>query len=116
MTRYLASGSAAYGSGGVLTVDRRDATRFRVFIEGRSIEFQLSLVPNRRNGPYQGRNHSGTLGGKDVVEDAQLFEKGKVDFSTFLHSEEIVKSDNLVLCLEDDKSVHLVTSQNGLRN
>ena len=83
-------------------MDRRDSTRFRVFIEGRSIEFQLSLVP------YQADylSHSGTLGGKDVVEDAQLFEKGKVDFSTFLSNDDIVMSGNLVLCLEDDKYVY----------
>lgn len=74
-----------------------------MFIEGRSIEFQLSLVPHRRNASNHARSHSGTLGGRDVVEDAQLFEKGKVDFSTFLHNEDVVKSDNLILCLEEDK-------------
>lgn len=95
--------TAAYGSGGVLTVDRRDATRFRVFIEGRSIEFQLSLVPFKYGSRSHG--HSGTLGGRDAVEDAQLFEKGKIDFATFLQSDEIVASENLVLCLEDDKCV-----------
>lgn len=101
----LASNAAAYGLGGVLTVDRRDSTRFRVFIEGRSIEFQLSLVPRQTDYLSHASNHSGTLGGKDAVEDAQLFEKGKVDFSTFLNDDDIVISRNLVLCLEDDKYV-----------
>lgn len=86
----------------MLTVDRRDSTRFRVFIEGRSIEFQLSLVPRRPSSAHD-RSHSGTLGGKDSVEDAQLFEKGKVDLAAFLQNEDIVRSENLVLCLEDDK-------------
>ncbi|GJE84370.1 LNS2-domain-containing protein [Phanerochaete sordida] len=94
---------AEYGSGGVLTVDRRDPTRFRVFIEGRSIEFQLSLVPDAARA--RSRGHGGTLGGRDVVEDTQLFEKGKIDFEAFLRNDDIVKSDNLVLCLEDDKYI-----------
>ncbi|EKM59320.1 uncharacterized protein PHACADRAFT_191669 [Phanerochaete carnosa HHB-10118-sp] len=99
------SQEAKYGSGGMLTVDRRDPTRFRVFIEGHSIEFQLSLVPDRARASGRSRSHSGTLGGKDSVEDALLFEKGKVDFETFLRNEDIVRSENLVLCLEDDKYI-----------
>lgn len=91
----------------MLTVDRRDPTRFRVFIEGRSIEFQLGLVPVRPRTSGHSRSHSGTLGGRDSVEDAQLFERGKVDFETFLRNEEIVRSRDLVLCLEDDKRVVL---------
>lgn len=91
---------SGYGSGGVLTVDRRDPTKFRVFIEGRSMEFELSLVPIPPSPSGKSpKLHSGSLGGRNEVEDAELFEKGRIDFSTFLQNEEIVKSDNLVLCL-----------------
>lgn len=92
-----------YGSGGVLTVDRRDPTRFRVFIEGRSIEFQLSIVPGVSR--IRTTGHGVTLGGRDFVEDSQLFDKGKVDFETFLRNEDVVRSADLVLCLEDDKYI-----------
>ncbi|KAJ3996940.1 nuclear elongation and deformation protein 1 [Lentinula boryana] len=38
------SSSSAYGSGGKLSVSKSDPTVFRVFIEGKMVEFELSLV------------------------------------------------------------------------
>lgn len=88
----------------MLTVDRRDPTRFRVFIEGKTVEFELSLIPPRdSNGDAapgastKTRRRSGTLGGKDEVEDAEFFNRGKVNFSRFLEDDQIVKADNLTL-------------------
>ena len=49
------------------------------------------------------RTHSGSLGGRDDVEDAQLFANGKVDLGTFLQDDSIVKSDNLVLSWAGDR-------------
>ena len=88
----------AYGSGGLLTVDRQDPTRFRVFIEGRTVEFELSLLP-KSDAVDKGKAkaHPGSLGGKDEVADAFLFDAGKVSFTKFLQDEQIVKADNLVL-------------------
>lgn len=91
-----------YGSGGLLTVDKRDRTRFRVFIEGRTVEFELSIIPNL-NSNTRTRSHSGSLGGRDFVEDMEIFQKGKVDFDAFLQDEGIVKSENLALCWAGDK-------------
>ena len=90
-----------YGSGGLLTVDKRDPTKFRVFIEGRTVEFELSIVPSL--GDPRERSHSGTLGGRDSVEDAELFENGKIDFDTFLQNDQVVKSSKLVLSWAGDK-------------
>jgi phosphatidate phosphatase LPIN len=98
----LAHGSlTGYGEGGLLTVDKRDRSKFRVFIEGRTVEFELSLVPNVNNS--RTRSHSGTLGGRDFVEDTEIFEKGKIDFDTFLQDDQIVKAENLVLCWAGDR-------------
>ncbi len=89
---------AAFGSGGLLTVDRRDPTRFRVFIEGRTAEFELSIVPRH---PYDDRDARSDSGGfldrDDEVEDARKFEAGKVDFKRFLEDESILNDENLIL-------------------
>ncbi|KAJ3551752.1 hypothetical protein NM688_g4523 [Phlebia brevispora] len=92
------SENTTYGLGGRLTVDRRDPTRFRVFIEGRAAEFELSLVPNYNHlDKGKAKAHPGSLGGTDEVEDAFLFDSGKVDFTRFLQDESIISADNLVM-------------------
>ncbi|KAF7792895.1 hypothetical protein EIP86_003996 [Pleurotus ostreatoroseus] len=90
--------TSVYGSGGLLTVDRKDPTRFRVFIEGRTAEFELSLVPAYGTlDKGKARAHPGSLGGRDEVEDAFLFDAGKVDFTKFLQDDSIISADNLVM-------------------
>ncbi|RPD66923.1 LNS2-domain-containing protein [Lentinus tigrinus ALCF2SS1-7] len=84
--------AAPYGYGGRLTMDKNDPTRYRVFIEGRTIEFELAIVP-------------GSLGGGDEVEDYQCFEQGKVDFERFMNDESVVHDENLVLCWAGDKYI-----------
>ena len=66
------------------------------------MEFELSIIPDLDTNSRT-RRHSGSLGGKDAVEDMEIFQRGKVDFDTFLQDEEIVKSDNLVLCWAGDR-------------
>ncbi|KAI0650498.1 Lipin/Ned1/Smp2-domain-containing protein [Trametes meyenii] len=91
----------SFGLGGRLTVDRKDPTRFRVFIEGRVIEFELAIVP-----PVQGKElSSGPLGGVDEVEDEKRFEQNKVDFNRFLDEAQTVSDDNLVLRWAGDKYI-----------
>ncbi|KAI0340913.1 LNS2-domain-containing protein [Trametopsis cervina] len=105
-SREIAPGSGSltgYGSGGLLTVDRHDRTRFRVFIEGRTVEFELSLVSDVTGTRTQ--KHPGSLGGVDSVEDGEIFDRGKVDFDTFLQDGRIVKSDDLVLCWAGDRYI-----------
>ena len=79
-------------------MDRKDPTRFRVFIEGRTAEFELSLVPAYGTlDKGKARAHPGSLGGRDEVEDAFLFDAGKVDFTKFLQDDSIISADNLVM-------------------
>ncbi|KAH8096741.1 LNS2-domain-containing protein [Cristinia sonorae] len=73
-----------YGAGGRLTVDRRDPTRFRVFIEGRTAEFELSLI-------------SGGFKRVDEMEDARRFDEGKIEFTQFLNNEQLLRDENLVI-------------------
>ncbi|KAI0092200.1 Lipin/Ned1/Smp2-domain-containing protein [Irpex rosettiformis] len=99
-----AGSQTGYGSGGVPTVDKRDRTRFRVFIEGRTAEFELSIVPDLSTNT-RAQSHSGSLGGRDFVEDMEIFQRGKVDFDSFLQDERIVRSDDLVLCWAGDRYI-----------
>lgn len=86
-----------YGSGGLLTVDRRDPTRFRVFIERRAVEFELSIVwPDEETSlPH--------FTGEDEVQDAQRFDACKIDFQQFVDDESIVTNEHLVLRWAGDK-------------
>lgn len=85
-----------YGEGGRLGVDRRDSTRFKVSIERRVVDFELSTVHGvgQADADWSGK---GSLGGEDEVEDAQRFDQGKIDFQQFLDDERIVKDEDLVL-------------------
>lgn len=86
----------SYGAGGRLAIDRRDPTRFRVSIERRVVDFELSIVQGA--GEVDGnRTGAGPLGGEDEVIDDQRYEEGKVDFDRFLEDERIVKDEDLVL-------------------
>ncbi len=91
--------STSYGNGGQLTIDKNDSTRFRVFIEGRTVEFEIAIVPPvSLQASEQGKkSHAGTLDGDDEVQDEHRFEEHKVDFERFLSDESVVYDDNLVL-------------------
>ncbi len=91
----------SYGLGGRLTVDKADSTRFRVFIEGRAVEFELAIVPSAEGKKSAG----GPLGGEDEVEDEKRFEQGKVHFDEFMRDEYIVSETSLVLRWAGDKYV-----------
>ncbi|TBU47240.1 LNS2-domain-containing protein [Dichomitus squalens] len=94
--------STSYGVGGRLTIDHNDPTRFRVFIEGRAMEFELAVVPpTSLQSSVDGKEHAGTLGGDDEVEDEHRFEQSKIDFERFLGDESVVHDDNLVLLWGD---------------
>ncbi|THH29663.1 hypothetical protein EUX98_g4516 [Antrodiella citrinella] len=79
----------AYGFGGRLTADRRDPTRFRVFIEGRTVEFELSLIP--RSVEDAGFKRI------DEVEASRRFDAGKINFTHFMDDEQVLKDERLVI-------------------
>ncbi len=87
-----------YGAGGRLSVSPSDPTRFRVSIEGRRIDFELSLISNEedRRG-RRTRDEQGSLNRLDDFEFARRFEEGKVDLNKFLADDDIVHDPSLVL-------------------
>ncbi|KAJ3836453.1 nuclear elongation and deformation protein 1 [Lentinula raphanica] len=119
-------GSSAYGAGGKLSVSRSDPTVFKVSIEGKTVEFELSLVEfDQRDGDdieadhnvevTRGRQNSkshrssasrshlrvfspnGRWPGIDEFETARLFEKGKISFEDFIQDDQLVRDPRLVL-------------------
>lgn len=105
----------SYGMGGRLTVDKNDSTRYRVFIEGRTVEFELAVISPDEEQEVDGREpHAGTLGFEDEVEDAKYFEQNKVDFHRFLLDDVVVNDPNLVLRW-GDRYVALVSPDISIR-
>lgn len=94
-----------YGAGGRLSVSKSDPTKFRVSIEGRKIDFGLSLVADSDDGRRGRRNRDGKLG-RDSEDDINSmddfeffgrFEEGRIDIHTFLENDDIVDHPALVL-------------------
>ncbi|KAI0080626.1 LNS2-domain-containing protein [Panus rudis PR-1116 ss-1] len=83
-----------FGAGGMLTVDRRDPTKYRVFIEGKAVEFEVSILPS--SGPADSER-SEYVFGYDEIEDARRFDAGKIDFLRFLEDGNILNDDGLVI-------------------
>jgi phosphatidate phosphatase LPIN len=82
-----------FGAGGRLTASSRDPTRIGAFIEGKTVQFELSLVDD-------GGRDGGIpkiFDGHDEVEAARLFEQGKVDYRKFLDDETVAKDERLVI-------------------
>ena len=84
-----------FGKGGRLAFDRRNPTRFRVSIERRVVDFELSVVPGA--GSWERRSGKGPLGGEDEVADTQRFEQGRVDFERFIDDDAVINDRDLVL-------------------
>lgn len=105
--------TGAFGAGGRLSSSRSDPTRFIVSIEGKKIEFELSLVSagdneGEREGDEENRgrsNRDGATGGfgvkvfdgRDEVEAARLFDAGKIDYARVLEDEQSVSDPRLVI-------------------
>ncbi|EGO27614.1 hypothetical protein SERLADRAFT_446852 [Serpula lacrymans var. lacrymans S7.9] len=83
-------GPGGFGSGGRLTAIREDPTKFQVWIEGKVIEFELSIVESDQRG-------SKVFDGGDEVEAARLFDSGKIDYSRLLRDDTVVRDDKLVI-------------------
>lgn len=87
----LGQDAGCFGAGGRLTSSRSDPTWFRVHIEGKTVSFELSIIdPDEWT---KGKVFEGT----DEVNAAALFEKGKVDYRTFLDDESVVRDRRLVI-------------------
>jgi phosphatidate phosphatase LPIN len=82
---------ANFGFGGRLQPDREDPYLFTLVIEGRTMHFEISIVSAGR------RLAAGSLGGNDEMEDAKIFNDGKLDFWRFIADEQVLNDSNLVL-------------------
>jgi phosphatidate phosphatase LPIN len=83
----------SFGAGGRLTSSRKDPMRFGVYIEKKNVTFELSIVDSDE---AQGGNRK-VFDGRDEVEAANLFERGKIDYRRFLEDESVVHDERLVL-------------------
>lgn len=92
---------SGFGVGGRLRPDREDPCLFTLLIEGKSVQFELSIVPGSRLAT------SGSLGGGDEVQDAKIFNERKVDFWNFLDDESVLNDEDLVLRWGEDRFVFL---------
>jgi len=83
----------SFGAGGRLTSRRHNPTQFGVYIEGKNATFELSIVDSDE---LKGSNRK-VFDGRDEVEAARSFDKGKVDYRKFLDDESVVHDKRLVL-------------------
>ncbi|KAJ3806868.1 nuclear elongation and deformation protein 1 [Lentinula aff. lateritia] len=100
------SGSGGFGSSGKLSASKSDPTVFKLLIEGKKVEFELSLVEypeDERNGhdgddvEGESDDHEELSRGIDEFETARLFEKGKISFEDFIQNDQLVRDPRLVL-------------------
>ncbi|TFK64057.1 LNS2-domain-containing protein [Pluteus cervinus] len=104
----MISQGAIFVAEGQLLPSKTNPAKFILLIEGKKASFELS-IPSDRGGEDQGspsrgrRNRDGAAGGvqvfdeRDEVEAARLFERGRVDFHTFLEDSDIVLNPNLAI-------------------
>ncbi|KAH7922979.1 LNS2-domain-containing protein [Leucogyrophana mollusca] len=78
--------SGGFGSGGMMTARPDDPTKFQVWIEGKVVDFELSLVSSTE-----------VFNGRDEVEAARIFDKGKIDYRRLVEDESAVRDDGLVI-------------------
>ncbi|KAJ7639201.1 LNS2-domain-containing protein [Roridomyces roridus] len=115
--------TAGFGAGGRLTASKFDSTKFTVSIEGKKVDFELSLVSQMTSADADEetdtrgrRNRDGATGGVSVfdrhneVEAAQLFEKGQVDLDRLLEDDSVVGDPRLVIRWSGD---HYITRSDG---
>lgn len=79
-----------FGAGGRLTASRRDPARFGVYIEGKTVAFGLSIVP-------EDADMLSVFDGRDELEAAEVFERGKVLYGKFMEEEGVARDVRLVI-------------------
>ncbi|KAF9232786.1 LNS2-domain-containing protein [Melanogaster broomeanus] len=75
-----------FGSGGRMTARHDDQTKYQVWIEGNTVEFELSLVSPRD-----------VFHGRDEVEAACAFERGMIEYPRLMADESLVRDERLVI-------------------
>lgn len=95
------AGDDVLGAGGRLIRDRADPTRMGVWLDGRTVWFELSVVEPDLLKKENGRK--GALGGLEEMDAAEAFDKDKVTLERFLDDETILEEPGLVLRWADDR-------------
>lgn len=81
--------SPGFGHGGQLRASRRDTTKFRVSVEGRTMAFEVSILPEDVN--------EDVFNGRDEMEAEKAFDHGKVDLRRFLEDETVINHEWLTI-------------------
>ena len=88
---------SGYGTGGRLRPDRNEPYRFILLIERKTTHFELALFPKDESGRKFGRNE---------VEDAQIFNERRIEYTAFLDDESIFQEGDLVIRWAGDREVY----------
>ena len=75
-----------FGSSGRITARHDDQTKFQVWIDGTSVDFELSLVDSRD-----------AFHDRDEEESARTFEEGIIDYAQLMADENLVRHERLVM-------------------
>jgi phosphatidate phosphatase LPIN len=89
---------AGYGTGGRLRPDRNEPYKFILLIERKTTHFELALFPKDEPGRKFGRND---------VDDAQIFNERRIEYTTFLDDESIFQKGDLVIRWTGDRCADL---------
>lgn len=85
---------AGYGTGGRLRPDRNEPYKFILLIERKTAFFELALFSKNEPRRKFGRNE---------VDDAQIFNERRVEYTTFLDDESIFQKGDLVIRWAGDR-------------
>lgn len=83
-----------YGTGGRLRPDRNEPYKFILLIERKTAHFELALFPNDEPRRKFGRNE---------VDDAQIFNERRIEYTAFLDDESVFQKGELVIRWAGDR-------------
>jgi len=75
-----------FGSSGRITARHDEETKFQVWIDSTSVDFELSLVASRD-----------VFHDRDEVESTRTFEEGIIDYAQLMEDEHLVRDERLVM-------------------
>ena len=95
------AGDGVLGAGGRLVRDRADPARMGVWLDGRTVWFEMAVVEPVLLKKANGRK--GALGELEEMDAAEVFDKDKVTLERFLDDETILEEPGLVLRWAGDR-------------
>ena len=98
--------AAIFGTGGTLSASEDDPATLILSIDGRKIEFQLSLVGGG-GAEDEDENNSLKRRGRDEMEVARLFNSARVNLAKLLDDDNVIRNPRLVIRWAQDQYVAL---------